>query len=484
MAEEHAATPSLEELVAEVEQLRALVVWQAAIIEQQAERIAELEARLAKDSHNSSKPPSSDPPFRKPPPRSQRKASGRKPGGQKGHQGATRTLVDKPDHVVVVPLEGTCSCGRCRSQIAAELLPERRQLIEVIVRREVTEYRTVAGTCACGRRHRSDFPEQISAPVQYGPGVCALAVYMTQYQLLPFERTGAVLDELAGIAISAGSLVRMVETAAAHVQAPVAAIREALVAAPLAHADETGVRVGGALQWLHVVSTASLTAYFPHPKRGGEAIAAGGLLPRFAGVLVHDHWKPYASLACQQAYCNAHHLRELIAIAETVPSQRPWAEDMIALLCEANTLAIEARAAGFAALPGPMVLDIQIRFEAILTVAKARNPARAPRPGSRRRVRQSPAHNLVNRLSEHREGVLRFLTDLRVPFDNNQAERDIRMPKLKQKVCGCFRSDQGIAHFAIIRSYLSTLRKQSADIFKSLVLTFQASPPMPRLAPE
>ena len=481
MPEEHPAT---DLLIIELQQLRALVAEQAKRIEQLRQRIAELEARLAKDSHNSSKPPSSDPPFRKPPPRSQRTASGRKPGGQKGHKGATRALVDAPNHLVVMGLEGACTCGRCRSQINAELLPERRQVIELVIHREVTEYRVVAGTCACGRMHRSDFPEEISAPVQYGPGVCAFAVYMTQYQLLPFERTATVLDELAGIAISPGSLYSAVATASARVQAPVAAIREALVAAPLAHADETGVRVGGALQWLHVLCTASLTAYFPHPKRGGEAIEACGLLTRFAGVLVHDHWKPYASLTCQHAYCNAHHLRELIAIAESIPSQRPWAEDMIALLCEANALTIEARAAGFAALPGPMVLDIQSRYDAILDVAKARNPAREPEPGSRRRVRQSPAHNLVKRLSEKRDAVLRFLTDLHVPFDNNQAERDVRMPKLKQKVSGCFRSDQGFAHFAIIRSYLSTLRKQSADIFKSLVLTFQGSPPMPQLAPE
>ena len=481
MPEEHPAT---DLLIIELQQLRALVAEQAKRIEQLRQRIAELEARLAKDSHNSSKPPSSDPPFRKPPPRSQRTASGRKPGGQKGHKGATRALVDAPNHLVVMGLEGACTCGRCRSQINAELLPERRQVIELVIHREVTEYRVVAGTCACGRMHRSDFPEEISAPVQYGPGVCAFAVYMTQYQLLPFERTATVLDELAGIAISPGSLYSAVATASARVQAPVAAIREALVAAPLAHADETGVRVGGALQWLHVLCTASLTAYFPHPKRGGEAIEACGLLTRFAGVLVHDHWKPYASLTCQHAYCNAHHLRELIAIAESIPSQRPWAEDMIALLCEANALTIEARAAGFAALPGPMVLDIQSRYDAILDVAKARNPAREPKPGSRRRVRQSPAHNLVKRLSEKRDAVLRFLTDLHVPFDNNQAERDVRMPKLKQKVSGCFRSDQGIAHFADIRSYLSTLRKQSADIFKSLILTFQGCPPMPRLAPE
>ena len=451
-----------------------MVAEQAKLIERLRARIAELEARLGKDSHNSSKPP----------PRSQRKRSGRKPGGQEGHKGSTRTLVDEPDHLVVVALEGTCSCGRCRSQIESQPLPERRQVVALIVRREVTEYRVVGGTCVCGRDHRSDFPQEVRAPVQYGPGVSAFAVYMTQYQFVPFERTAAVLDELAGIAISAGSLVRMVQTAAAGVQAPVAAIREALVAAPMAHADETGMRVGGALQWLHVLSTASLTAYFPHVKRGGEAIEAFGLLPRFAGVLVHDHWKPYAALACEHAYCNAHHLCELIAIAETIPSQRPWVENMIGLLCEANTVTIEARDVGLEALPEATARAIQARYDAIIDVAKARNPPRQPPPGRRRRVRQSPAHNLVNRLSDNREAVLRFVTDLRVPFDNNQAERDIRMPKLKQKVSGCFRSKQGATHFADIRSYLSTLRKQSANIFQSLILIFQGSPPMPRLTPE
>jgi transposase len=392
--------------------------------------------------------------------------------------------VDKPDQQVVIPLEGTCDCGRCRSQIPVEVAPERRQVVELVIRSEVTEYRTVAGVCACGRMHRSEFPEHVSAPLQYGPGVSAFAVYMTQYQLLPFERTATMLDELAGIAISPGTLYNAIETAAERLETPVAAIREALVDAPIAHADETGMRVGKALHWLHALSNATLTAYFAHAKRGAEALEAFGLLARFRGVLVHDHWQAYIRFDCLHAFCNAHHLRELIAIAETIPSQQPWAEDMIALLCEANVLTIEARAAGYAALPGPVVLDIQTRYDAILDVAKARNPAREPPPGTRKRVRQSPAYNLVKRLSEKREAVLRFVTDLRVPFDNNLAERDVRMPKLKQKVSGCFRSDRGVAHFAIIRSYLSTLRKQSADIFKSLVLTFQGSPPMPRLAPE
>ena len=212
-----------DSIAGELKQLRAFVAEQANIIEQLRQRSAELEARLAKDSHNSSTPPSSDPPFRKPP-RSQRKASERKPGGQTCHKRATRALVDAPEHLVAMVLQGACAFGRCRSQIDIELLPERRRVFELVNRREVTECRTVAGTCVCGRRRCGDFPEDAAATPQYGPGVSMVAVYMAQYQLLRLERAAAVLDKLAGIAISPGSLLRMVPTSAARVQAPVAVI--------------------------------------------------------------------------------------------------------------------------------------------------------------------------------------------------------------------------------------------------------------------
>jgi transposase len=474
-------------LRAEVRQLQQLVVEQAerlerqaATIAQQSERIRELEARLAKNSRNSSKPPSSDPPFNKPPPRSQRKASGRKPGGQKGHRGVTRTLAEEVDHQVVAALSGMCGCGRAWSQAETALLPERRQVIEVVMRREITEHRIVEGRCACGCVQRSAFPAGVEAPVQYGPGVAALAVYLTQYQLLPYQRSADLLAQLAGIALSPGTVRAMVATAAERLQAPVAAIHDALVATPVAHADETGMRVGGGLNWLHVLSTAELSAYFSHPKRGAEALEAFGLLARFTGVLVHDHWAAYLRYDGAHAFCNAHHLRELIAIEETIPSQT-WAGEMITLLCEANTAANTARAQQLQALPAARIEHFQARYDAILEAAAARNPRRPAKPGQRGRVAQSPAFNLIARLREQREGVLRFLTDLRVPFDNNQAERDVRMPKLKQKVSGCFRATGGAEQFATIRSYLSTLHKQGSDLFQALVLTFQGSPPMPRL---
>lgn len=190
-----------------------------------------------------------------------------------------------------------------------------------MIQQEVTEYRIVGGTCACGRVHSSAFPEGMTAPVQYGPQVSAPAVYLTQYQLLPYQRTAEVFQDLAGLTISPGTLQRAVAVAATRLDAPVTAIRSALVAAPVAHADETGLRVDGALYWLHVLSSAHLTAYFPHPKRGAEALDAFGLLASFVGVLVHDHWSAYERYECRHAFCNAHHLRELTAIAETDPNQ-------------------------------------------------------------------------------------------------------------------------------------------------------------------
>jgi transposase len=480
MPEKHPAAVPPEAFEAEVARLRARVAEQETLIGQLLERIQELEARLAKDSHNSSKPPASDPPFKKPPPRSLRQSKGRKPGGQKGHPGATRALVEDPEHTVTLPLSGRCACGQDLSALAVEELPERRQVVDLVVRREVTEYRAVRGVCACGQVHRSTWPAGVAAPVQYGPGVAALAVSLTHEQHLPYQRTAELLQALAGIALSPATLYAMGREAAARLAAPVAAIGQALRGQAVAHADETGLRIAGALQWLHVLCTATLTFYAVHAKRGREALAAIGLLASFRGTLVHDHWSAYAAYRCQHAFCNAHHLRELIAVAETYP-RLAWPQQLIALLCEANEAACMARAAGHKALPGPLIADLFARYDALLAEGARHHPRRHAPPGCRQRVKQSPAHNLIARLRAHRAAVLRFLTDLTVPFDNNQAERDIRMPKLKQKVSGGFRSADGAQAFATIRSYLSTLRKQSIDTYHALVLTFQGSPPMPRL---
>jgi len=310
--------------------------------------------------------------------------------------------------------------------------------------------------------------------------VSAFAVFLTQFHHLPYQRTADLLASVAGIALSPGTIYTLVQEAAARLAAPVAAIGEALVKQTVAHADETGVRIGGKRHWLHVLRATVLTFFAVHAQRGREALAAIGLLARFRGILVHDHWSAYAGYDCTHAYCNAQHLRELIAMAETYPRRR-WPQALIDVLCEANAATKLARAAGFAALPSLMVEDFFTRYDAILAEAIRQHPPAVRPRGQRCRVKQTPAHNLITRLQTHRDEVLRFITDLQVPFDNNLAERDIRMPKLKHKVSGGFRALAGAQAFATIRSYLSTLQKQSIDIYQALVLTFQGQPPMPRL---
>lgn len=439
-------------------------------------RLVELEARVLKDSHNSSKPPSSDGLSKKP--KSLRQASGRKPGGQKGHEGTTLERVAVPDVVVQHPLPEVCEqCGTTLVVARAVLADERRQVFDLPrIRYEVTEHRVLEARCACGKRHRSRFPDSVQSPVQYGPAIKAAAVYLTQYQLLPIERTTQLLGDLYGLRLSAAMVHASITQASEMLRPTVVQIGAAVKAAPVAHFDETGQRVGGRLRWLHAAVTAALSWYGAHDKRGQAAMDAFGILPGFKGVAVHDGWVPYKDYDCTHALCNAHHLRELVFLAET--TGQAWPQQMIDLLCAAKTEADQARQAP-SALSEKRLRHYRRRYEAILAAGEQLNPE-APRKADRRgRVKQSAAANLLGRLRRYTDDVLRFLHDPRVPFDNNQAERDIRMPKLKQKVSGCFRTTPGADAFCITRSYLATMRKQGRDLFHSLILTFQGQPPQP-----
>jgi transposase len=442
-------------------------------------RVAELEARLAKDSHNSSKPPSSDSPYRKPQPKSLRQPSGRKPGGQKGHEGSTLRQAEQADIEEVHGPAGDCTCARSWAEAQLKILPERRQEIGLLIERVVSEHRIGERTCGCGRVARGVFPEGIRGAVQYGPSVQGLATYLTQSDFLPYERAAQFFDEVAGITLSPATLAAANTQASNRLQPIVEAIRAALVRAGVAHADESGMRVSGKLHWLHVLGTTDLTAYWIHPKRGQEALEAIGLLRHFNGILVHDHWSAYAVYGCLHAMCNAHHLRELIGIQET--TAQGWPEPLMALLLAGKAEADGARTAGDASLSAERLAHYHAEYARILTAAEALNPANTQPTGKRGRIKQTPAHNLLRRLRKHQDDTLRYLADLRVPFDNNQAERDIRMPKCKQKISGGFRTREGAETFAIIRSYISTLRKQSINLYQSLVLTFQGQPPVPQL---
>jgi transposase len=444
------------------------------------ERIKQLETRLNKDSHNSHKPPSSDGPAKRPRPRSLRQRSGKKSGGQAGHPGVTRALVDDP--AVVIPHEPTV-CAGCGASLAEAVevgQRERRQVIEIPQPRpEVTEHQAVQKTCpVCQTVTIGEFPPEVSQPVQYGPRAKAAAVYLQIYQLLPYERTAEALEDLFGVSPSEGTLTSAQRTAYTRLEPVEQAIGAALQQADVVHVDETGQRVAGRTEWVHVISTSLLTVYAHHAKRGREAIEAIGLLIGYAGRRVHDAWAPYLSLAGLYALCNAHLLRELTGLYED--TGQPWAQKLIQLLLNMKAAVETAQAAGQTALPARQRAGFEAAYTRFLNEGLLANPP--PKPtGQRGRTKQTPARNLLDRLVTHRGAILAFLHDFRVPFDNNQAERDLRMLKVKSKVSGCFRSPQGAAQFCRIRGYLSTLRKQGYSVLDGLTSVFVGQPYMPQL---
>ncbi len=450
------------------------------------ERIAQLEARvktledrLSQDSHNSHKPPSSDPFTR--PPRSLRQPSGKKPGGQPGHPGHTLRLVEPPDTVVTHTPE---RCGRCAASLAhAQVVDtQRRQVWEVPpLRLLVTEHQALVKRCGvCGQTTRADFPDAVRAPVQYGPCLKALGVSLLDEQLLPLERTCQVLEDLFGQPLSEATLLAAQAQGQAALEAVLGQIGDGLTKAAVAHCDETGFYVNQQRQWLHVVSTAPLTYYAAHPKRGRQALQAIGIVPQLTGVAVHDAYASYWGYPCAHALCNVHHLRELTFLAER--EQQEWAAQMKALLLDIKQSVAEAQAQGATCLPAAVRQGFGDRYQQILMAGREQQPARpaeASEPSRRGRRKQSKAQNLLDRFQRYRAEVLRFMDDFKVPFDNNQAERDVRMMKVQQKVSGCFRSVAGADAFCRIRSYLSTARKQGVNALHALQQLFMGHPFMP-----
>lgn len=460
----------------------------ATLLEQNAhlvERVRELEARLAKDSHNSSKPPSSDGLKRQlPRTRSLRRASGKRSGGQLGHPGETLHLVAEPDVVREHRPTVCAACQRALDETVAEVVGvvERRQVQELPpVRLHVTEHRALRLRCpACQGVSDGGFPPDVSSRVQYGPRLRALAVYLVEQQLLPYERACEVVADVCGVRLSEGTLATWLQESAEALEPVEAAIKVALGQAVVLHHDETGVRRMGKLAWAHVTCTARLTHYAIHARRGREATEAIGILPSYQGVSVHDGWKPYqAYTQCRHALCNVHHLRELTYLEEQ--HHQPWATQMKRLLQEMKAATDDARNQGASQVAALQHAAFVARYEALLANGLAANPPPVRRPQQRGRLKQTPARNLLERLWLGQDQVLAFLNDLTIPFDNNQAERDVRMLKTQQKVSGCFRSEAGAAAFARIRGYLSTLRKQGVALLDALRSLFTGSPLYPAL---
>ncbi|MES2570941.1 MAG: IS66 family transposase [Verrucomicrobiota bacterium] len=425
-------------------------------------RVLELEERVAKNSRNSDKPPGSDGLAKPPTPKSLRTKSGRNRGGQPGHRGYSLQAAEKPDFTVIHQLDH-CPCGECAGCSLSDqpvMGYEKRQVFDLPpIRREVTEHQVEIKCCPhSGRQVRAEFPAGVGAPLQYGTRFSGLMVYLNQQQLLPFERLGRICEDLFGASVSVATLQSANENAYMAIEGFEAQVVQALVEAPMAHADESGLRIEGKLQWLHVVGTNWLTHYHVHPRRGSEAMDAANILPRRTGWTMHDFLSSYFHYGCAHAVCNQHLLRELRFFAEE--KQESWAGSLMGLLYEFNTLSKTEPLLEEKALE-----RCHARYQEILKAARLLHP-RTQAGG--KRVKQSKACNLLDRLEDYDQCVLAFLANPEVPFTNNQAEQDIRMIKVKQKISGAFRTLKGAQTFARIRGFFSTARKQGRDLLSSI----------------
>ena len=448
-----------------------------------AERIQKLEDQLAKNSRNSGKPPSSDGYDQGAPhPKSLRKRSRRKSGGQPGHRGETLKMVAKPDFVKVHHVHECQHCGQSLKRRNA-IGHEKRQVFDLPrVQVQVTEHRAEIKICSCcGKKNRATFPLDVNQAVQYGTEIKAQMVYLNTEQHIPLERTCDLLEEFYDHRPSEGTIVTAIALAAHKVEPSNEAVREHLVTQePVAHFDETGMMINGVLNWLHNASTSLLTCYAMHTKRGSVAINEINLLPRFQGCAVHDDWMSYFQYEVDHALCNAHHLRTLLFLLERYPQR--WVQEFHDLLLTLKEKVEAAKAQTPTALRVRQANAFNKEYDQLVANGLRANPpppAKNRKPGQRRRLKQSPARNFLLRLREHIEAVLAFLYDFKVPFDNNPAERDLRMMKVKQKVSGGFRSITGAQNFCQIRSYLSTARKNGLKALSALRLAFVGTPFLP-----
>jgi transposase len=432
-------------------------------------RIEALEEKINKDSHNSSKPPSSDGVskrfFRK------RTSSGKKPGGQPGHEGTTLNMVKNPDHVQVHTVKRCRCCGRSLKDEKVRGY-KRRQVFEIPpIAVEVSEHRAEQKRCShCGELTIAEFPEGIEHKTQYGRRLQAFAVYLKNYGLLSYSRTAEALWDLLAISISAGTLAGIDRRCDARLHGVVEQIRKKLMKAEVVHFDETGLSVNGELYWLHGAGTPRFTYYYPHRNRGTAAADEIGILPAFQGTAVHDNRKPYMKYGCAHSLCNAHHIRELIGVYEL--GDQPWAQQMIGLLIEGKGAVQRAKQEGRKSLSRAQLREYRDNYKKIIEFGMSLNPPPVAIQHRRGRLKRSKARNLLDRLEMYSKQTLRYLSDFRVPFDNNLAERDIRMTKLQQKISGTFRSYAGALSFCRIRSYISTVRKHGRSVIDAIMYSF------------
>ncbi len=424
--------------------------------------------RLGLNSENSSTPPSQD--LNRKRGRKGTKTT-KKPGGQAGHVGTFLEPVENPDRVEEISVD--------RSQLPpgdyCVVGYEARQVFDIEINRVVTEYRAQILEDEFKKRHVAQFPKHVTSNVQYGLQVKAHAVYMSQYQLLPYDRVCDYFAQQMHLPLSAGTLFNFNKSAYELLERFETIAKKNLINGSVLNADETGININKKKHWLHVAANPLWTHFYPHQKRGSEAMDEVGILTNFKGIMVHDHWSTYYTYVCTHSLCNAHHLRELECAFEQDKQQ--WAETMAKLLIEIKT-AVE-KSPNFL-LPEADQLAYRKRYREILNQGKAECPLPAPdpdKPKKRGRIKKSKSRNLLERLEHYENDVLRFMVNPLVPFTNNLAENDLRMTKVQQKISGCFRSIEGALIFCRIRGYLSTCRKHDVSMTDALALLFQGKMP-------
>lgn len=459
------------------------------IIEQQATRINELEEKVKslevtinKNSHNSSKPPSTDSFAReKPNPKSSRIKSGKKPGGQSGHVGKTLTLVDNPDKITVHKVKKCKNCGKnLEDEIATD--HERRQVFDIpAVKIYVEEHKAEMKKCSCGCINIADFPEDVKFSVQYGPRITSSAVYLHDYQLIPYDRCCELLSDVCGCEISPATLIKAENTCFEKLEPFETEIKKLLIKSPVLHLDETGTRVNGQRYWLHVASTSQMTYYMVHPKRGSVAMDAMAILPDFTGTAVHDFWSPYFKYGCDHSLCNTHITRELTGVSENYFQM--WSIEMKALLFEIKDCVDETRKISDNLEPD-QIRVFEEKYDMITKIGFEENPPplipenQIKKAG---RKRQSKSKNLLDRFEDYKTEILRFMHNFDVPFENNQAERDVRMMKVQQKISGTFRSSNGADMFCRIRGYISTVKKNKISVIGAIMDVFSGKAFIPNI---
>ncbi|MCK5538719.1 MAG: IS66 family transposase [Thiomargarita sp.] len=465
------------------EQVGKNVIKLANQLEKQNEIIKELQASLSKDSHNSSKPPSSDGLKKKP--HQNRTESlrekGKKPnGGQPGHKGHTLLASEEtPNKIIIHDVEECEHCCVPLKNVDSSASEERQVFDIPAIQIEVTAHRAEIKICPkCGHKNQGQFPKEVNNTVQYGNGIKTWASYFVNQHFIPIERTAQIFEDLVNHRISEATILKATDELSQRVSPATEAIKEQLRHSEVLHLDESGLRVKNKLHWIHVASTKYLTDYEIHAKRGQEAITAAGILSDFKGTAMHDHWKSYFNYEdCDHALCNAHHLRELKFIEKQY--EQSWATQMFTLLLDIKETVGETQNEQ---LNSVQIEKFEKQYDQIINEGFEANPRSPPTPTKtkkRGRSKQTPPINFLIRLRDFKPKVLAFMYDFRVPFDNNQAERDIRMVKVKQKVSGCFRTLEGAERFGRIRGYMSTAHKNTKNVFDAIKDAFNGIPFIP-----